>query len=234
MGCSITIYTKNSSEGPITLIGHDKKMKKLTTPLILQRLMFEKKIRATELARKTQLKQPTVHRIVTGACKNPHIRSLRPLAEFFKITIEQLKGESPINWLHLTNSAKKDIMSINTIPIISWEQANHLSQLFNGKHSESLQYIVVEKIVGPSTFALVMEDSSMYPLFPKGTLLIFDPNKTPKDRGYLLVKKKNQTKPLFRQLLMDGKDQYIKPLSPRFKNISQSIKLLKGTKFMAC
>src|SRR3990167_1974125 len=90
-------------------------MKNTRIAQILNRLMAEKKIRATELARRINLPQPTVHRIATGACEHPHISSLAPIAHFFSISIDQLKGHEPIPWL---DRASK-------VPLLTWEDVLH-------------------------------------------------------------------------------------------------------------
>ena len=97
---------------------------KLTTSQILKRLMFHRGIRTTELARRIGLKQPTVHRIVEGVSPSPHQSSLVPLAQFFGITVEQLRGEEPLPW-NLYDTWGLHGQDMATVPIISWEEAVH-------------------------------------------------------------------------------------------------------------
>src|SRR5690606_5355502 len=78
---------------------------------ILNHLMADRKIRVAELARRINLPQPTVHRIATGVCEHPHLSSLKPIADFFSITIEQLKGHAPISWI---DRASK-------VPLLTWK-----------------------------------------------------------------------------------------------------------------
>ncbi len=47
---------------------------------ILSRLLFEKKMRAMDLARELNIPQPTIHRIATGKSTTPHIGTLEPNA----------------------------------------------------------------------------------------------------------------------------------------------------------
>lgn len=71
-------------------------MKNTRIGKILNRLLEDKKVRVAELARRINLPQPTVHRIATGACEHPHLSSLEPIANFFAVTVDQLKGLEPI------------------------------------------------------------------------------------------------------------------------------------------
>lgn len=165
--------------------------------------MAEKKIRTTELARRIGLPQPTVHRIVTGACEHPHHSSLQPIASFFSISIDQLKGLDPIPWL---DRAMK-------IPLLEWDHALDWPATQKEVHK---QFILTDANVGLNAYALKVQDASMEPVFPRNTTLIVDPDKQAKDRSYVIAKLANWQEPIFRQLLIDAHDNYLKPLSPDF------------------
>ena len=63
-------------------------------------------------------------------------------------------------------------------------------------------------------YATTLEDSSMEPLFCRGSLLIFDSEKPFKDRSYVLVLLHETNTLVFRQLLIDLDRKYLKPLNP--------------------
>ena len=79
---------------------------------VLTHLMSEKGISSAELARKTGVTQPVIYRLMTGETENPQILTLKPIANFFGISIEQLLGLIPLN----NQSSLDDILlhSINT------------------------------------------------------------------------------------------------------------------------
>jgi len=186
---------------------------------ILNRLMAEKKIRTAELARRINLPQPTVHRIATGACEHPHLSSLEPIAHFFSITIDQLKGQEPIS--RLDRSSK--------VTLLSWEEA--LFWPDNKNELKICELILTDAAVGKNGFALKIKDASMDPVFPKNTILIGDPEKQARDRSYVIAKLYNHPEVIFRQLLMDAGDHYLKPLSPDFEqykmtNLTNNDKIL--------
>jgi SOS-response transcriptional repressor LexA len=172
---------------------------------ILKRLMAEKKIRVAELARQINLPQPTIHRIATGACEHPHLSSLEPIANFFSISVDQLKGHELIPWLDRASR----------IPFLTWEQALSWPSNKNKMHDNEL--IFTDANVGKNGYALKINDAAMDPVFPKNTLLIADPDKSPKDRSYVIAKLTNLNIPVFRQLLIDAEDRYLKALSPDFE-----------------
>ena len=65
-------------------------------------------------------------------------------------------------------------------------------------------------------FALVMPDTSMEPMFQRGSLLIFDPRNEPQDRSFVLVRLGSPGTVVFRQLIIDVDQKYLKPLNPDF------------------
>lgn len=179
-------------------------MKNTKIAQILNRLMAEKKIRVAELARRVNLPQPTIHRIATGACEHPHLSSLEPIANFFSINIDQLKGHEPIPWL---DHASK-------VPLLTWEEVVYWpAEKSNDNGSE---FILTDAAIGKSGFALKIKDASMDPVFPKRTILIADPERQAKDRSYVIAKLDKHPEAIFRQLLMDAGNRYLKPLSPDF------------------
>jgi len=185
---------------------------KLTTSQILKRLMFHRGIRTTELARRIGLKQPTVHRIVEGVSPSPHQSSLVPLAQFFGISVEQLRGEEALPW-NLYDTWGLHGQDMATVPVISWEEAVHWPENVNKSYARQ-EPILMPRPVNENVFALIMEDSSMSPQFPKGTVLVIDPERSFKDRSYVLLKMKDHSRAVFRQLLLDARQYYLKCLSP--------------------
>jgi SOS-response transcriptional repressor LexA len=177
-------------------------MKNTKIGQLLLRLMADKKIRVTELARQVGLPQPTVHRIVTGACEHPHLTTLAPIAAYFGITVEQLKGHELIPWLD--RAAKVPLLSGGDV--LKWPaNKNKLTQ-----HD----LILTDANIGQHAYAFKVNDAAMDPVFPPETILIADPERQPKDRSYVIAKLAHTEQPIFRQLLIDARDRYLKALSP--------------------
>ena len=180
---------------------------------ILEKLLFEKKIRATELARETNVPQPTLHRILSGKSPNPHKSTVQPIADFFNISVEQLSGKQDL--LHSSNSPNSRLVkneNAKQVPLISWE--NISSYIKDPGDCKINEIIYCSPTLGKHVFALNMADTSMEPFFPQGAVLIFDRDKLAKDRTHVLVHIADSDTYLFRQLLVDGENSYLKPLSP--------------------
>lgn len=178
---------------------------------ILNLLLGEKKIKPAELARLTNLPQPTIQRIVAGTTSRPHLSSLEPIAKFFSLSIDQLLGLEPIPWL-----ANKAYVSthIKQVPVIDW---NEVMPWLNSNSDININFqgntIISDVTSGQKTFALTVKDASMEPVFNIGTKIIIDPEKDLKDRCFLVVKFSDNNEAVFRQLVVDGNDYFVKPLS---------------------
>ena len=181
--------------------------------IILKKLLFQKNMKPIDLARKLNIPQPTIHRLVTGKSTRPYLSSLEPIAEYFSLNVDQLLGEEPLPPdLETSEKENHSLVSskIKHVPLISWEKL--LIQM-DVKHESNNKIPFIGNISNDG-FATIMPDSSMEPIFSRESLLIFDPNKTPKDRSYVLVQLHDTKLPVFRQLLIDLDHKYLKPLNP--------------------
>lgn len=181
---------------------------------ILKLLMFKKDIRTAELAREVNIPQQTLQRIVSGMTPNPHMSTLVPLARYFSISIEQLRGLEPISGLEISPSYS-NYPGLSSIAIIQWTEVTQWQAQID-QPTTRYDKIFTDAQVGPKAFALRTKDSSMSPIFPENTILVVDPEKEAKDRQYVVVKLRDQMEATFRQLLVDLGNFYIKPLSPDF------------------
>jgi transcriptional regulator with XRE-family HTH domain len=191
---------------------------------VLKRLLFQKDIRGADLARAVDLPLPTIHRLLTGKSTRPYQSSIKPIADYFGITPEQLLGVQPLfPDEKLDKPAKAAATAFQLIPIWSWQDLSEASP-------KAEQTLAVGNM-SADAFALIMPDFSMEPLFEKGCTLIFDPQVKPVDRSYVLLKTANTY--VFRQLLVDAEHQYIKSLNPDISATSMRL-LGDDDRIMAC
>lgn len=174
---------------------------------ILRKLLFDRAMKPIDLAREVNLPPPTIHRLVTGKSTRPYPSSLKPIADFFSISVDELLGEITPADSSLTTEVLSE-NKISPIPICKWSMKDDHHLEAGGKN------IICAETINKNCFALLMRDTSMEPLFPRGSILIFDPDKKPQDRSYILVKLSETNVIVFRQLLMDVEHQYLKPLNP--------------------
>jgi SOS-response transcriptional repressor LexA len=179
---------------------------------ILKKLLFDNNMKASDLAREVNLPPPTIHRLVTGKSTRPYKSSLEPIADYFSLNVEQLVGEEPIQGIAKQdeNDKSPSSASIQQVSLIPWNDLNNISTDMD-KPYEKLPFL---GRISNNGFATIINDSSMEPIFARGSLLIFDPEITPKDRNYVLVQLQDSNLFVFRQLLIDMDHKYLKPLNP--------------------
>lgn len=195
-------------------------MKKSTLSEILKVLMFKKNIKTARLARELNIPQQTLQRIVTGASAHPHLSSLRPIANYFGISLAQLKGDEALADDLLSTDFPGSKLGVRNIPLVDW---GDLTLDFDAKNFSKSNTIFIDESLGADCFSLKMNDMSMEPYFPQGSTLIFDPDKRPKDRSFVLVVISETRTAVFRQVLVDGDYRYLKPLNPDLNTFSMRI-----------
>ena len=198
---------------------------------ILKKLLFDKEMKCVDLAREVNIPQPTIHRLVSGKSTRPYKSSLQPIADYFSITVDQLIGEEAIatsnDVIHDKKTEKTIILK--KIPLIQWKAISN----FLAAENVTSQDLAVTYKISDQAFALIMSDSSMEPLFPKGSILIFDPEIEPQDRNFILVKSQASGSYFFRQLLIDMGYKYVKSLNPDLSTSKLHL-LNQEDKIIAC
>jgi transcriptional regulator with XRE-family HTH domain len=77
-------------------IYYNTTMKKLTTSANLAALMDASGDTQLSLANKTGLQQSTIHRILKGLIKDPKLKQLIPICEYYNITLDALVGRDDV------------------------------------------------------------------------------------------------------------------------------------------
>jgi len=173
----------------------------------LQRLLkLHGDLSLSDLARETQIPQPTLHHIIDGKTKKPRRQALQALANFFSISIPQLTGAIPLT--PTIPDAIKDSLKISTVPLIDWNLAKDWQR--DNQDLSTFAEIILEKKINKNAFALQLNHSDMEPLFQENSILIFDPAKTVKERDFVLVYLSKSASIAFNRLFIDGKNFYIK------------------------
>lgn len=114
---------------------------------ILSHLMSENRITSAELARRTGIGQPVIYRIMTGSTDNPQVLTLKPIAEFFKISIDQLLGISPLSTRALNGFSLHTLSNqLTTIKTIASVFAELLPQLIDGYKKALSDKLIHEEV----------------------------------------------------------------------------------------
>lgn len=183
-------------------------------------LLFQKGMRAMDLARQIDVPQPTLHRILNGKSKKPHQDTLNKIADFFNLGINELINETPL-WHYEHKLENKLNNSTHEIPLVTIQEDQSLDELVKG----SEKTLIVTNDISAQAFAIILNDESLFPIFHTGSTLIFDPLKKPNVRNYVFVLLGATNKYTIRQLLTDEEHYFLKPLNPDIAKLG--IKLLE-------
>lgn len=189
-------------------------LKQESVSQILRKLMAESTLTEAELARRVNLPQTTINRLLLGGTSDPRANTLKPIADFFGITIGQLCGFESLSEKTADNSAWR------FFPIIEWEQVN--SWIFTNKSTTPLthkHWVGTERQLSDKSFAL-RSLSFMEPRFRKNSILIVNSAAKYKDGHYVVVAL-DQFNPSVRKIIIDGSNTLLQS----FDQTQPSIKL---------
>lgn len=160
----------------------------------------------SELARRTKIPQPTLHHILNKATKNPRKEALQALANFFAISVAQLVGTLPLQ--PIIPDSIKNSLKIMSVPILDW---NLIKDRIQGDSTlPTTSEIIISSNASHNSFAVTMPDSSMEPMFPEQSILIFDPAKQSKDRDFVIVYSPDTNSYTFNRLFIEDDEYFIK------------------------
>lgn len=184
---------------------------------ILKGLMAELGINESELARRTGVGQPVVHRICSGETDNPKVATLSPIANFFAISISQLIGDEPLSADRIPGTFNPDAQGWRQIPLLKWPQILHWPIL--PEKLAPLPTISTDIDMSQHAYAVAARDTTMEPRFPEGTILLIDPDLKPNNLDFAIVHIDGHDLPNFKQVLIDGGHTILKPLNTDFKTL---------------
>lgn len=190
---------------------------------ILNALMKKKGIAVSQLAANTGLALPTLYRLMADhRPSNPTLSSLKPLAEFFGISVSQLIGEAPLDIDAISRGYKENIYLWKSIPF--FEKMTQLETwLSSSELKASAQTISTDAQVTEKAFGLLVQDQSMSPPFLEGSILIFEPSLEVYDRAYVLVKLAQYDQIVFKQIIFDEPYRYLQSVGNSFFEKNQII-----------
>lgn len=178
-------------------------------------LMEHCEIDAAELARESGLPTSTISRLRSNISDfSPNISSLIPIARYFQISVSQLIGEEALPQ-DICGTFKPNIVKKLFVPLLN---PQHIYEYVMSDKLIDELFIEVNLQVSRKAFACFTQGSAMEPKFQDKSLLIIDPEVTAENLDYVLAISLEKKTILFRQLLTDGEDRYLKTLNPVFND----------------
>ena len=166
----------------------------------IKSLLEHHNITISELSRQTSTPKTTLFSIINDNNPDPRIQTLKPIAEFFKVTIDELLSSN----IQPGNKNNK-----KSLPIINWQDLN--DYIIN-KNTQN-QNFTIETTASHNSFIL-KTTKSMRPRFMDNTLLVFDPDKSAEDGDIVLINDLSDNSYTIKELYYDGTKAYLLSMNP--------------------
>jgi SOS-response transcriptional repressor LexA len=156
----------------------------------LEFLIDQARTNPNALASITGVPQPTIHRILTGESKDPRTETLRKLADFFGVTVADLRDESfaPAQQTKTGANVWRVAPGSRRVPLIAYPDAARQRQ---GKGMAD-GYILTDQELSDDAFAVELVNESMAPDFKPGDRVICDPAVRPQPGDFLIAEHAGQ------------------------------------------
>lgn len=150
-----------------------------------------------------------------GAFVGQMLRGERPITEKTVDQINALPGGK--GWFVTASNVSPGPDIRGAVPLLSSVQAGAFKEILDSDYSggDGVTMIPTTVPVNRYTFALRVQGDSMEPRFTEGMLLIVEPELDAQHGDYVIVKN-GSDETVFKQLVKDGADWFLKPLNPRY------------------
>lgn len=158
----------------------------------LEWLITKAKTNPNALQEATKVPQPTIHRILTGESRDPKTKTLQPLADYFGVTVADLRDRDFANEQSLPASAFAANQSkFKRIPVFGramggfperiWDEDGSYPVGFSDEYAEVASS-------DPHAFLVPIEGISMIPRFNPGEFALVEPGTEPEIEDDVLVR----------------------------------------------
>lgn len=174
-------------------------------------------ISEAELGRKINIPRATINRLASGKTPDPRASTLKAIANFFNVSVDQLLGKAPILTLNDSPTSNK---AKHSIPIIGWNVVHNWKHTVeNIKPNNHFSWVISDPKINGGDFALEVQGDAMWPQFETDTILIVCTSKPCKNRDYVIAYIKDKNEALFRQILVEGGIKLLRATNDIFPTI---------------
>lgn len=190
----------------------------------LELLLERDHVTPAYLSNTSGIDKPVISRILNGKTTNPQVDTLKPIAAFFNITIDQLIGQSALS----TDQTYGIVVPINRllVPLIEWKHAPYWLEIKNNYKPEKT--IDAKTNSSKDSYALYIDHHSFEPRFAKNSIIIVDPRLKPGNRDYIITQSSKDLASLkIEQVITDDKKMFLKSVSGKMemKKVSKIMSL---------
>ena len=160
-----------------------------TSKLTPIRMLLDKyRMSVEDLSKQTGLSNSTIARLVSGSEKDVRLSSIKPIAQYFKISYEEALGEVPLKQKAGDDDVLTESSSIIQVPLVHWE--NILEEDFNSEKLDFNNWKHWTPTLADASkvaFALVINNSAFPTAFNDGVIAIIDPMIEARNEDFVLI-----------------------------------------------
>lgn len=186
----------------------------------LEAARIEREMSVAELARRSGVPQPTVHRILNRDSKSPRIENIRSLASALGVDASSLPGANMLadtNQAYSTELASGPRMQ-SRVPVISWVQAGMFCEAVDLYALESAEeWLDCPFPHSPRAFCLVIKGLSMSPDYRPNEIILVEPEVEAQHNDDIVVRTP-EGEATFKRLQRTEDGTYLLALNPDFPN----------------
>lgn len=181
---------------------------------VLNNLLIKHGITEAELSRRIDVPRATINRLVSGRTPDPRASTLETIADYFKISVDQLLGKQPIFYSPSENISAP----VGTkLPIIDWSNIRNWKETIKElKTQHNNDWILVDSSIEKGLFAFKITGESMWPNLQDNSIVIIDPERKAKNKDFVVAHIKAMDDVVVRQLIIEGKYNFLKASNPIF------------------
>lgn len=181
---------------------------------VLNNLLIKHGITEAELSRRIDVPRATINRLVSGRTPDPRASTLETIADYFKISVDQLLGKQPIFFSPSENISAP----VGTkLPIIDWSNIRNWKETIKElKTQHNNDWILVDSSIEKGQFACKITGESMWPNLQDNSIVIIDPERKAKNKDFVVAHIKAMDDVIVRQLIIEGKYNFLKASNPIF------------------
>lgn len=179
-----------------------------------------------ELSRRSGLKQPTIHRIITGESKDPRQGNVEKLAFALGVDATWLRFGKGAQERQPSNVAPAlQNGSVYNYPVVSWVEAGQWSEAVMPYEPGAEQSFETSdyQAKGRAFWLEVKGDSMTSPAgisIPQGMMILVDPEVEAINGSLVVARISHGQEATFKRLVIDGGINYLKPLNPAYPVIT--------------
>lgn len=170
-----------------------------------------------DLAKRTKIPQPTLFRWMVEAAREPRQSSLKPLAEFFGVEVNDLMGRDiETGEVHTEVSQhrlRKDVFIVDFADLCKYTGGVKPSDY---KHLTNDMPVIMARVPS-NAYGVVVKGDAMSPVIPDGARLVIDPNRAAKHGDYVIAVQPVTHVPVLRRMVEEGGYVYLYPENPMFE-----------------